>query len=245
MAADSKESQLKFHTKIAALAPAKVEFEFAFLVGDEGEASPSIFADGKVPAAMGVEHLVGIGAGAAEFFVRHADDVEGEVVGGIAQIPFTDAVFIVGPIIGGGQGIVHVAEPKNWFPFRAVRNGDGISDGDFAGRGAGGKRQRGEQHQPKNAGLDGGRSRHRQRVTEGGWHVKRGRSSSVNARGKKLSKINTPYGQYYVRLIREIFHNLSCGGRRGGLNFTAIEMSAFRFSGFRVLPPAGLSEKIR
>jgi hypothetical protein len=53
------------------------------------------------------------------------------------------------------------------------------------------------------------------------------------------------YGQYYPGLIREKFHNLSCRDWRGRFNFMAIEMSAFRFSGFHVLPSAGLSEKFR
>jgi hypothetical protein len=139
---------LKLKTKITTLAPAEVKLEFAFLVGNEWQTLPFIFRDSPVPAAVGIEYLVRIAAGAADCLVRHADDVEGEVVGRIAQIPFADAVLIVGPVVGGRERIVGIAEPEFGIVFGAVRQGDGIGDGDLAGAGEGREIEEGEQHHP-------------------------------------------------------------------------------------------------
>src|SRR5579871_2088476 len=77
----------KFDAEISALAPTEVKTKRASLVGDKRQPPPAILANGPVPTLPRIKDLGRVTTGAAKYFIRYTNDIEIQVMGGIAEIP--------------------------------------------------------------------------------------------------------------------------------------------------------------
>src|ERR1051326_4796109 len=91
-------AESELHAEIAALPPPAIETEKSTFIVDERKPKAFVAADRPVPTAARVADAFRKASHARERFVRDADDVEGEIVAGIAHVPSEIPATIARPI---------------------------------------------------------------------------------------------------------------------------------------------------
>ena len=102
-----------FRAKRAVLAPAQIESDPVPFIRNERQQREFAPGQFKIPTAVRIGISFGIKAAAHKIFVRHADDIEIEIVERIAEMPFRDAVFVAGQIPRGRHRLVGILQPPD------------------------------------------------------------------------------------------------------------------------------------
>ena len=105
--------EVQFHSKIAALAPAEIEFKPVVFVIDEGQIGDPAPRDGKVPAAIWISNLVRINSRPHGFLVGDADHVIAEIFKRVPHVPHEVPAGAIRTIPGRSVRFVNIPKPPD------------------------------------------------------------------------------------------------------------------------------------
>ena len=110
-------SEVEFHSKIPAVAPAQVKLKSASLIIHKGKPQAFVFADRPIPAAVRFRIFIGKSANAPKWFITDADNVVVEVMKWIAHVPHEFAATFALSIPGRRHRIIRIFEPPDRVPL--------------------------------------------------------------------------------------------------------------------------------